>query len=64
MPLCPVDDLLGVVEQEGPEEDETSVDGDRVETRSHSGGRGEEGRAQAGAEHDSWMGRKMRGGET
>ena len=53
MPLCLVDDLLGVVEQEGPEEDETSVDGDRVETSSHSSGRWEEGRAEAGAEHNS-----------
>ena len=48
-----MDDLLGVVEQEGSEQDETSVDGDRVETSSHSGGRGEEGRAQTGTEDNS-----------
>ena len=53
MPLSPVDDLLCVVKQEGPEQDETSVDGDRVETSSHSSGRWEEGRAQAGTEHNS-----------
>ena len=43
VPLCPVNDLLSVVEQEGPEEDETSVDGDRVEPGSHSSGGWEEG---------------------
>ena len=53
MPLCPVDDLLGVVEEEGPEQDETSVDGDRVETSAHSSGWGEEGGAETGTEDNS-----------
>merc|ERR1719384_340840 len=53
MSLCPVDDLLSVVQQESSEEDETSVDCDRVEPSSHSGGRWEEGRAKAGTEDNS-----------
>ena len=55
MSLRSVNNLLSVVEQEGSEEDESSVHGDRVEASSHSSGGGEEGRADTGAEDNSWM---------
>ena len=53
MSLRLVDDLLSVVEHEGPEEDEATIHGHAVETSSHGCGGREEGGANAGAEHNT-----------
>lgn len=51
MGLGLVDDLLGVVEQEGAEQQQARVDADRVERGANSRGRWQEYRAQRGSEH-------------